>query len=721
MTLRRALLCILLGLALAGPLPASVFGQAAPAAAPLDLEQPTWLYQWKYRSGDDPAWAAPEFNDADWTPIDLTPGPRFAAGPRLGLGWYRAEVSVANAWRLGIRPSHIVSACAYEAYANGQRIGQYGEIAPRPRFPNGRFQLPIPIPKEALRPDGRLVIAIRALERSELPDSSVAFLGIQIGNLDQLASKTQQQRAEAAQRDVFRLGFVFAFALFALYHLYLHGSLSLGRSKKGQAEYLWLGVLALGYAANSFSISDTAIDVTSQAARLTLNAASVHLQLISSVEFTFRLFRSPVPRWARWHQASQVACIIGTLALPSWLLIWRVNQPLFAASVLSLVLPLTLHIFRLARQGLVEARMLELSAGVIVAAELIQVGRIVFGTLGIGQEHWVRWLFHPLLNYSVDVSFGFFLLLMAGMVARRYRDEIEAVNRNLENAVATRTAEVRRQRDELERKNRDIEDSLRYAQTMQQVILPTLDSLRQTFAEAFILWKPRDIVSGDFYWFYREGGVSLLIVADCTGHGVPGAFMSFIGNDLLNQIVIERGIHDPARILTEIDAGVQRALKQSDQGLASVDDGMDIGVCRLDAAGVAFAGARLSLYVVSDGQVAEYPAARHPIGGRARKARKFESVAVAVAPDAMLYLTTDGFADQPNAAGKRFTTRSLAKALSEVATLPAARQQAALEAILAQHAGDAPQRDDITIIGARLGQPGLRHFNGGASTNHARS
>ncbi len=715
-----------LGLAAACLLGPPAFGRGASEDGPLDLDQPTTLYRWKYRSGDNPAWAAPDFDDADWALLDLTPGPRFPNGPRLGLGWYRAEVTVINAHRPGIRPFHLASVCAYEAYVNGERVGQYGKVAPQPRFPDGRFQPPIAIPAEALRPDGRLVIAIRARERSGMLENSVAFLGAQLGDVNRLASEVAQRRAEAMRRDVARLSFVFAFAFFALYHLYLYGNLFAYGHKKDCAEYLWLGIVALGYAVNSLSISSALTDHFSPTAYRLLNAVSVHAQLLGGAAFIYSFLRRPMPRWARWHQASQVACIAGTLAFPSWALSQSVNQPLFAASVLSLLLPVAAQIVRLARQGVAEAQTLRLAISLIAGAEAIQVARLALSALGVSEESWARWVFHGSFNYAVDVSFSYFLLAMAVTVARRYRDEIEAANRNLESAVAERTAEVRRQRDELESKNQDIEDSLRYAQTMQQAILPALDDMRRGFAEVFVLWKPRDIVSGDFYWFHQTDAACLLIVADCTGHGVPGAFMAFIGNDLLNQIVVERGVDDPARILTELDAGVQRALKQSNQhgagaGDSRVDDGMDIGVCRFSAEGVTFAGARRPLYVVADGRVTEYPGARHPIGGRARKARRFENAAVAVAPNAMIYLATDGFADQPSADGKRFKTRSLIRLLEEIWAQPAAQQQAMLEACLARHAGGAAQRDDITVVGARLGHGLARYLNGEVTTAHGDS
>ncbi|MGQ9897916.1 MAG: SpoIIE family protein phosphatase [Acidobacteriota bacterium] len=232
-----------------------------------------------------------------------------------------------------------------------------------------------------------------------------------------------------------------------------------------------------------------------------------------------------------------------------------------------------------------------------------------------------------------------------------------------------------------------------------------------SFPEAFVLWKPRDIVSGDFYWFHETEQYCLIAVADCTGHGVPGAFMSFIGNDLFNQIIVERGIDNPAVVLAELDAGVQRALKQGSPEGFRLEDGMDIVLCRISRNEVTFAGAHRPLYVVVEGQLTEYPGVRHPIGGRARKARQFENVTIAITSPMMLYLTTDGFADQPDEQGKRFRTAMLEKLLGDIAGYPAVEQQQALETALNRHQGSVVQRDDLTIVGLRLNAPQL-HRNG---------
>lgn len=279
-----------------------------------------------------------------------------------------------------------------------------------------------------------------------------------------------------------------------------------------------------------------------------------------------------------------------------------------------------------------------------------------------------------------------------------------AKNRKLEAVIAERTAEVTRQRDELAIKTESILDSLAYARTIQRAILPSDDNFETLFCEHCILYRPRDIVSGDFYWLYRSSIHSFLVVADCTGHGVPGAFMSVIGNDLLNQVIVERGIHDPAAILTELHYGIRRALKQEDapdQG----EDGMDVAVCRFDprTQTLRFAGAQIPLYVIgADGVLVEIRGERYSIGGK-RRGKGLPSVSHEVpVAGATFFLATDGFADQSNPAGKKFGRQPLKELLERQGSRPLKELGDLLAVELDRHRQGEEQRDDITVVGVRI-------------------
>ncbi|MFQ3580856.1 MAG: SpoIIE family protein phosphatase [Chloracidobacterium sp.] len=286
-------------------------------------------------------------------------------------------------------------------------------------------------------------------------------------------------------------------------------------------------------------------------------------------------------------------------------------------------------------------------------------------------------------------------LAVAGV---RFRERILVQrNRALERLVSERTSEITRQRDE-------ILDSIRYAERIQKAVLPTPADLRRYVPESFVLYEPRDIVSGDFYWVQPVEDGIIVVVGDCTGHGVPGAFMSLISNDLLNQIVIERGITDPAALLNELDAGIIAALSQGvGDGIGRVDDGLDAGIVCLDQRRqrLRYAGARRPLYIAHDGVLTEIKGDLRSVGG-SRRERRFTGHEVQLEVGAMLYLATDGFADQNDGQGKKYGTRRFKSLLCALCHHPVAEQRERLQQALREHAGTERLRDDVTIVGIRL-------------------
>lgn len=275
--------------------------------------------------------------------------------------------------------------------------------------------------------------------------------------------------------------------------------------------------------------------------------------------------------------------------------------------------------------------------------------------------------------------------------------------------VEKRDAFLREKSELLREKNEQILDSIRYAQQIQESILPHPDALAAALPEHFVVFRPCHIVSGDFYWCHRGGGRTFLAVVDCTGHGVPGAFMSMIGGSLLRGIVVERGVTDPAEVLRLLNAGVRETLQQ-DAERPVAQDGMDVCLCVLDEAGgtLEFAGARRPLYLVRPGpgreaELVEVKGDRASIGGRQREeVRTFSRQSLRPEPGDMLYLTTDGYADQNGASGKRVGAERFRSLLRDVAGLPPAEQREALLASLDAHQGAEKQRDDITIVGVRV-------------------
>lgn len=248
-----------------------------------------------------------------------------------------------------------------------------------------------------------------------------------------------------------------------------------------------------------------------------------------------------------------------------------------------------------------------------------------------------------------------------------------------------------------------ITDSVRYAQRIQQSILIPPKEIIPHFKDGFILFLPRDIVSGDFYWFSQKEGKTIITAVDCTGHGVPGAFMSLIGNDLLNDIVNLRNITEPGIILEELSEGVRRTLKQ-DQN--DNQDGMDMGLCVIDheKKEVHFAGAKNPIVYVQHGEVHQIKGSKMAIGGRRLyKDKTYETHVIPIDSPTCFYLFSDGYQDQfGGPKNKKFMAKRLRGLLHELHELPMKEQQAKLHQTLNEWKGKEQQLDDILLMGFKV-------------------
>jgi ligand-binding sensor domain-containing protein/serine phosphatase RsbU (regulator of sigma subunit) len=270
----------------------------------------------------------------------------------------------------------------------------------------------------------------------------------------------------------------------------------------------------------------------------------------------------------------------------------------------------------------------------------------------------------------------------------------------LEAKVEERTAEVVQKSLIIEEKNRDIMASIRYAERIQRAMLPREDC----FGETFVLFLPKDVVSGDFYWMYDNGDTMFIAAVDCTGHGVPGAFMSIIGHNSLNKVVREFGLTKPSAILDKLNIEVIKSILQSHE--KGINDGMDMSLIAIhkNSGIVEFAGAYNPLYLVRDGNVIVYKGDRFPIGLTTMEQKKtFTNVVIEIQPGDMLYMTSDGYADQfGSPAVKKFKSINVKRILSEIWDLPACDQKERLEKEIMEWKGDLPQVDDIMFVGTRV-------------------
>ncbi|MBN4049644.1 tetratricopeptide repeat protein [Bacteroidales bacterium AH-315-N07] len=283
--------------------------------------------------------------------------------------------------------------------------------------------------------------------------------------------------------------------------------------------------------------------------------------------------------------------------------------------------------------------------------------------------------------------------------------------------------EIEKQKEIVEIKNRDITDSIEYAKNIQQAILPKNQKIKSAFPEHFVFFQPLDIVSGDFYWFSpvkQNGNKNYIIAAvDCTGHGVPGAFVSMIGNDLLNQIIIEKGITRPSEILECLNTGVKFALNQNQED-ASTFDGMDMALCNVDLKNkrVEYSGALRPLYIIRNNNVSddkkqdsegpfsileEIKAENAGIGGIDYHEKRFIDHKMHLNKGDTFYIFSDGITDQfGGPKNKKYSSSRLRNFLCSIQGYNMEKQYDIMKNEIESWKGDLKQTDDIMIIGIRI-------------------
>lgn len=280
---------------------------------------------------------------------------------------------------------------------------------------------------------------------------------------------------------------------------------------------------------------------------------------------------------------------------------------------------------------------------------------------------------------------------------------LEEQNSILEHMVAQRTQELALKNELIMVKNREITDNVTYAKRIQAAILPNRKIIQQHLPQSFILYMPKDIVSGDFYGFSIKDNKIIIAAADCTGHGVAGAFMSMVGSSLFNQIINERNITTPAKILDELNEGIIDSLKQR---YSDSNDGMDIAICTFDTdfKNLEFAGANRPLWLIRNGNLHATTPNKFPIGGmQVLHDEKFTNHHIELLPDDTIYIFSDGYADQfGEVTGKKLMTKKFKEILLNMQHETMATQKEKLRQVLLSWQGATEQVDDIIVIGIRI-------------------
>lgn len=298
-------------------------------------------------------------------------------------------------------------------------------------------------------------------------------------------------------------------------------------------------------------------------------------------------------------------------------------------------------------------------------------------------------------------------LILAIDITRERDNErkLKSLTQSLEQKVKERTIELNEANQLLSYEHQQTRDSITYAQNIQSSILHREYDILQMFAESFVLFKPKDKVSGDFFWCYETEDYYLIAVLDCTGHGVPGAMISMVGFQLLNQIVIINGETSPAAVLDQLDKEVNKLFHQNQE--ESSVDGMDMIYCRISKTSneLHYAGAQRPLFFYSDGELTELKGNKLSIGGRTGyyKTKEFEEKRIVFNPGDCIYLTTDGYYSQfGGPRNKVMLKKRMKDMLSSIALLPAEKQLKELQSYFKEWQGNEEQVDDVLVIGVRL-------------------
>jgi two-component system, sensor histidine kinase LadS len=423
------------------------------------------------------------------------------------------------------------------------------------------------------------------------------------------------------------------------------------------------------------------------------------------------------------------------------LVLYFTNRSLIPVIVQVIALTLSLYLFALSiyiyHKGNKVARFYSIASGFFI------LGMIVFI---LKRNQFVPDIFLTTYSYQLgsmlEILFFSFALADKIKVLTLEREEaqkenlrlIEAQKETLERKVNERTAELEiansdivAQNEELHRQQEEVlalnetlettlkelksttgrlDKSIKYANQIQQIILPQEDELDTFFDNHFIIYLPKDTVSGDFYWFkLLKKNKAIFVLADCTGHGVPGAFMSMIGNTTLYEIIEVKDITDPAEILLELHQSIRKILKQEK---TKNTDGMDIAVCLFNKKEdekeykVTFAGAKSNVFYTKDGDIKQVDGDRINLGGTTERKREFTNHTFNLKEGDLIYFTSDGYIDQNNYERKRFGKSKFKQLLQFIYPLPIDEQENVVLSALQSHQQNEEQRDDISVVGIKL-------------------
>ncbi len=317
---------------------------------------------------------------------------------------------------------------------------------------------------------------------------------------------------------------------------------------------------------------------------------------------------------------------------------------------------------------------------------------------------------NPALDKELFFVRGGFLLIAVGafmiiLIKARYDLTVKEIKARL--ALKASNEELGRQKEIVEVSNKKITDSIQYAKRIQDSILGNPTRIEKWFTDSFAWLKPKDILSGDFYWFYEspEDNVRIVIAADCTGHGVPAAMMTVLGNSILNEVVIQKKNYEPDKILYALDRRIMESFSNRSESDGKVNDGMDVSILVFLPTKIMFAAAKNPLCIVTGGEMKVIPGSKFPIGSAQYKQEKvFEKHNLTLVKGSKLYIYSDGFQDQFGGGNdQKYLSKRFKEFLLQTSNLPMEEQKNKLVEEFETWKGAGNRHtDDVLIIGVEV-------------------
>lgn len=684
------------------------------------------LKGWLFHPGDDPSFSGKNFNDSSWKTMPPEGFDQQMKDEKGYTAWYRLRFRIRDSFdtplALLIRHSG-----ASQLFLDGKLIHSNGTIAPYDPGKEERFY-PQGIP--LYLPVHDTAVHVLAVRYSNSKIKSDGFVQMAPGFTARISLLEAGMMYKIIITGVFSSFFTFYFTFFLVLSL-LHFLLFWFYRKKTSNLYFAVFSLAFGF---TFVWLALAMNVTQAPAIEFMNTVAGFLPplyMTSLLAMLHFIFYGKIKKWLlAVFGLFLLQVIFGNILNIEIPLLGLILTAFFAVESIRVILASILS----RKEGAwiigvgILATILFFMGVVLIGAFGGTVSFTYGGTLGalVGIMVIYATISIPLsmtIYLSRDVartsrSLEKKLVEVETLSARSMEQEkekqriLESQKEMLELQVRERTTEISEQKKVIEEKNKDITDSINYAKRIQDSILPGTDLIRSVFPASFVLFKPKDIVSGDFYWFGEKDGWSIAVCADCTGHGVPGALMSMIGTNLLHQAILEKGITSPEKILAELQYSLLVTLKQLDGTICAptrVQDGMDIAILCFNRSShlIRFAGAQRPLWRIRNGELEEWKGDKIPISASGDPKTLFKGHEIPAGSGDLFIMSSDGYADQfggssSKAGGKKLMTKEFKKRLVELSLQDIMGIEVALDQEFEKWRGELEQMDDVCVIGVRV-------------------